>query len=145
MRTVGRVFWVPIVFTISALVALYVLVTLGAERIVQELHVEQLDEEGALGNLYVLWQQLRFIGGAASMLSVVPGLIVVIVGEAAGIRSAVYYVLGGGAALAAIPLLGQMAAAEAIALPSATVMQVFATAGFAAGLVYWLLAGRTAG
>jgi hypothetical protein len=49
---------------------------------------------------------------------------------------------GGGAASAAIPLLARLDVAGT--LPQATVWQLFATAGFAAGLVYWLLAGRNA-
>jgi len=53
-------------------------------------------------------------------------------------------VAGGGAALAAVPLLARVQQSGAFAMPEHTVWQVFATAGFAGGLVYWLIAGRNA-
>ena len=68
----------------------------------------------------------------------------VIVGEIARIRSLVYYVAGGGVALAAIPLLARSASGAPSPRPSTLVWQVFATAGFAGGFVYWLIAGRNA-
>jgi hypothetical protein len=76
--------------------------------------------------------------------TLVPALLVVIVGEAARIRSAVYYVVGGGAALAVVPLLLRIGQPGSAMELSSTVWQVLATAGFAGGFVYWLLAGRTA-
>jgi hypothetical protein len=69
---------------------------------------------------------------------------VVFVGEIARIRSALYYVAGGGAALAAIPLLARIGQSGSFALADQIVWQVFATAGFAGGFVYWLIAGRNA-
>jgi hypothetical protein len=68
----------------------------------------------------------------------------VVIGEVARIRSIAYYVVGGGIALAAIPLLARYGQGGTIASPDAIVWQVFATAGFAAGFVYWLIAGRNA-
>ena len=53
------------------------------------------------------------------------------------------YVLAGGAALAAIPLLAGRAA-DTASLPASEYMTIFATAGFAGGLIYWVLAGRGA-
>ena len=62
-----------------------------------------------------------------------------------------YYVLAGGAALLAVPLLagapGEFAVAPAdlmVALPAGQYMTIFAAAGFVGGFVYWLLAGRNA-
>ena len=40
-------------------------------------------------------------------LTVIPALLVVFIGEIARIRSALYYVVGGGLALAAVPLLAR--------------------------------------
>ena len=68
----------------------------------------------------------------------------VIVGEVARIRSWLYYMIGGGLALAAIPLLARINSSGVGTLSDATVWQVFATAGFAGGLVYWIIAGRNA-
>jgi len=143
-RVIGRLLLVPLGFLIAGGVAAFVLFTLGAERLVQELHVERMGDAGGIEDLYNLWQQLALIGGLASALTIVPGLIVVIVGEVANIRSAIFYVLGGGAALVSVPLLSQVSGADGVTLPTATILQVFATAGFASGLVYWLIAGRTA-
>ena len=83
---------------------------------------------------------LRF----ATVYTLVPALLLVIVGEAGRIRSAVYYVVGGGVALAIVPLLTRMGQPATVLELSPTVWQVLATAGFAGGFVYWLLAGRTA-
>jgi len=58
--------------------------------------------------------------------------------------SALYYLGGGGAALAAIPLLSHFGQSATFVLPNPAVWQVFATAGFAGGFIYWLLAGRRA-
>jgi hypothetical protein len=73
----------------------------------------------------------------------IPALVVVILGEVARIRSLIYYVVGGGAALAAMPLLARLGEAS-LGVPGGVLWQVFATAGFAAGFVYWLIAGRNA-
>jgi hypothetical protein len=77
-------------------------------------------------------------------LTIIPALLVVFVGEVARIRSALYYVAGGGAALAAIPLLARVGQSGGVVLPEQIVWQVFATAGFAGGFIYWLIAGRNA-
>ena len=42
------------------------------------------------------------------MHTLLPALLLVIVGEVARIRSAIYYVVGGGVALAVVPLLTRM-------------------------------------
>ena len=62
----------------------------------------------------------------------------------ARIRSAVYYIVGGGVALAVVPLLTRIGQPATVLELSPVVWQVLATAGFAGGFVYWLLAGRTA-
>jgi hypothetical protein len=54
-----------------------------------------------------------------------------------------YYVLGGGLAMAAVPMLTRLGQSSPLET-SAVVYQVFAVAGFAGGFVYWLLAGRGA-
>ena len=58
--------------------------------------------------------------------------------------SALYYVIGGGAALAVVPLLTRLGQPTTVLELSPVVWQVLATAGFAGGFVYWLLAGRNA-
>lgn len=145
LRTIGRLIWVFISFVLASLIATFVLVTLGLERFVQDVQdvrVEQVGE-GELGWVFDYGQQAIFIGGLASALTIVPGLLVIVIGEVASIRSAIYYVLAGGAALVAVPLMASVMAGGEFALPSTTLFQVFATAGFAGGLAYWVLAGRS--
>jgi hypothetical protein len=73
-----------------------------------------------------------------------PALLLVIVGEVARIRGAMYYVIGGGVALALVPLLARLGEPSTVLGLAPAVWQVLATAGFAGGFVYWLLAGRNA-
>jgi len=138
---VGRIILVPVAFLISAGVALFVLISLGLERVTQEVHVRARD--GA-DTLFALFDMVSGSVLLASGLSIVPALAVVIFGEVARIRSALYYIIGGGLALAAVPLLTQLHPPQGGLSPVATVWPVFATAGFAGGFVYWLMAGRRA-
>lgn len=139
-RALGRLILVPIAFLAAAAIAASVAVTLGLERIT---HAIQGKGEGALGleGLVDLLLEGRLL---ASGLTLLPALAVVIIGEVARIRSSVYYIVGGGVALAAIPLIARIGDAQGLVLPAAAVWQVLATAGFAGGFVYWLLAGRQA-
>jgi hypothetical protein len=143
--TLGRMIVVPIAFAVSAAAALFVLVTLGLERITQALHLPGSEGMDSAAGLFDFLRQAHLL---ASGLTVLPALAVILIGEVARIRSALYYVVGGGAALAAIPLLAHIGPTHASELPATGVWtgvwQVFATAGFAGGLVYWLLAGRRA-
>lgn len=139
-RTLLRLIVVPLAFLVSGLAALFVLFTLGLERITQALH-RQDSEWIAPETLFSLIEQ----GGLLlSGLTLIPALGVVIIGEVARIRSAIFYILGGGAALAAIPLIARIGAEPGALMGPAIIWQVFATAGFAGGLVYWLMAGRRA-
>lgn len=140
LRTIGRLIWIPIAFLVAAAAALFVLVTLGLERITHSVHAEQ-GPEVVQSAFDMMWQGTLLASGA----TILPALAVIIVGEVVRIRSWLYYVLGSGAALAAIPILARINTADAAAgLPDAVIWQVFATAGFAAGFVYWVLAGRNA-
>jgi hypothetical protein len=137
MRTIGRLILVPLAFLIAAGVAGFVLFTLGLEKITHALHGTDV---GAETFAYAFDMGTLILSG----LTIIPALAVVIVGEVARIRSWLYYMIGGGLALAALPLLGQLNDASLAALPDAAVWQVLATAGFVGGLVYWLIAGRNA-
>lgn len=139
--TLWRVIVVPIAFLVSAAFTLFVVFTLGMERITQAVHgkaPEGTDSIAALIDL--VWQGYILASG----LTLLPALAVVLVGEVGRIRSVVYYIMGGGAALAAIPLLARLGQGQELVLPAPVVLQVLATAGFAGGFVYWLLAGRRA-
>lgn len=142
-RVIGRLFLVPIAALLAMLAAGFVLVTLGQERVVQAIAQagNQVTVDGVFGAGEVLIR-LGFV--VFSVQTLVPVLLLVIAGEIAHIRTPIYYVLGGGAALAVIPLLARLGNAG-IATDAVTALwQLFATAGFAGGFVYWLVAGRTA-
>ena len=140
LSTIGRLIWLPIAFLMSAVTAMLVLVTLGLERFTQAT-AGQLRDEDVIVRMFEIVLQGQVI---ASGLTLLPAIAVVIVGEVARIRSALYYVLGGGLALVSIPLLARYGMAGGADTSSAAVWQVMATAGFAGGFVYWLLAGRRA-
>lgn len=139
-RTIGRLVLIPVALLLSGLVAGLVLVTLGLERITQATQGRWQDGD-SIGGLYELVTQGHLL---LSGLTLVPALAVVIVGEVARIRASLYYIFGGSLALVAIPLIARFGETSTLTLPSTVVWQVFATAGFAGGWVYWLLAGRNA-
>ncbi len=138
-RTLGRMIVVPLSLAVAIAVAGFVLVTLGLERITQTVSGRG-DDFGSIGILI----ELVLSGGIlASGLTAIPALAVVVIGEVARIRASLYYIVGGGLALVAIPILARLGS-QSVALPEVVVMQVCATAGFAGGWIYWLLAGRKA-
>jgi hypothetical protein len=140
LRTAGRLIWLPIAFLLSALVALCLIVSLGQERLVATLRARGSNEA-------MFDAAVELFGFALQLLSVytlLPAIVLIIIGEVARIRAALYYVIAGGATLAAVPLLTRMQQPAATLDLSAVVWPVLATAGFAGGLVYWLLAGRNA-
>ena len=132
-----RLVIVPIGFLLSAIAAVVVLFSLGSERIT---HALSGRDDVSFGEIAELLEQTLVL---ASAMTVVPALLVIIVGEVARIRTVYYYVLGGGAALAAMPLIAKFGEISTTGLPSAIVWQVFATAGFMGGFVYWIIAGRS--
>lgn len=138
LKTIGRLIWVPIAFLIAACAAMFVLVTLGLETFTHAIH--RLDEADTVTAAFdVAWQGTIIASGA----TLIPALLVVIIGEVARIRSWLYYLVGGGVSLAIIPLLARVdPGTMTYSLPA--LWHVFATAGFAGGFVYWLLAGRNA-
>ena len=139
-RTIGRIIVVAFAFFLATMAAGFVLFTLGLERVTGELHRLGSDGDTVTASLSMLDQGLALVAS----VSIIPALLVIFVGEIVRIRSVIYYVAGGGAALAAVPLLARVQQSGAFAMPEHTVWQVSATAGFAAGLVYWLIAGRNA-
>ena len=140
IRAVGRIILLPIAFLLAAAATLYVVISLGQERVVQALSARSSDEVpiGAVFDLVGI--ALRFV----SIHTLLPPLLLVIVGEVARIRSSLYYIIGGGVALAVVPLLTRMAQPMTVLEISPGVWQVLAVAGFTGGFVYWLIAGRNA-
>jgi hypothetical protein len=142
LHAIGRFLMVPLGFILGMAAAIAVLLTLGLEVTTQTL-ARQAGDADRIEVLIDLGLGLLRVFAAATIL---PALLVVIVGEVARIRSVLYYVLGGGLALAMFPVLARIGTT----LPGADgnvplrAWAVLSTAGFAGGLVYWLVAGRRA-
>jgi len=140
-RTVGRIILVPLALLIAAIASVFVVLSLGLERITGAMH-QQAQQGG--DDYFAIFELVNQGALLTTGLTIIPALLVAIVGEVGRIRSGLYYIVGGGAALAAIPLLAGLGEAGEFVLPSPIVWQVFGTAGFVGGFIYWLIAGRTA-
>jgi hypothetical protein len=127
----------------AALAALAVLFGLGAIWAGDELRAaapnDPLVRDGA-----PIFGLVLFAGTVGPALTALPALVAVIAGEVLRIRSWMYYVVAGGLSLAAIPVLAAPEGAELSAILASHAMTIFATAGFAGGFMYWLLAGARA-
>ncbi len=139
-KTLGRMILVPIAFLLSAILSVFVLATLSLERITQEVYRTGDEAEKISAIVTFALDSFTLAAGA----SIIPAIAAVIIGEVARIRSAIYYIVAGGLALAAIPLMANFTATADQGMANIILWQVFAAAGFAGGLLYWLLAGRTA-
>lgn len=140
LRTIWRMIVVCFAFVMATAAALFVMVTLGLERATLAISTADIAATSAENMADMLFALLRLM----SALTVLPALALIVIGEVARIRSALFYVIGGGAALAAIPLMARFGSLGSGALQGNLVWQIFATAGFAGGFAYWLLAGRRA-
>jgi hypothetical protein len=141
VRTIFRLLWVVLAFCIAVAIAAVLIIVLGAVWVGDELRTIA-PEDPVLHDAAPVFGFVLFAGTVAHALTALPALLAIIAGEALRIRSWMYYVLAGGAAVAAIPLL---ASADNVALlPSGQYMAIFAAAGFVGGFAYWLLAGRNA-
>jgi hypothetical protein len=144
LNTIFRILWVAVAFCLAAFLALAVLFTLGSIWVGGELraaapHDPILSHGGA-----TVFGVALFAGTVTPALTAVPALLAVVVGEVLRLRSWIYYVLAGGASLIAVPLLAGGMPDVSASVPASEYMTIFATAGFAGGFTYWLLAGARA-
>jgi hypothetical protein len=139
-RLLGRLIMVPLGFILAAVMAAFILFTLGAERVTQAVHSRDVDVDAWFSMLDLAQETIVLF----STYTIIPAILLIIVGEVARIRSSVYYIVGGGAVLAAWPLMNRFGAIGQDPTKLADLWTVFATAGFAAGFIYWLVAGRRA-
>lgn len=146
LQTIGRWLWIAIAFCLSAfgaVVALFIMGTLWAGESLREIAESQGDP--LIWDGSDMFGALIFVTSVAPALTAVPAIAAVLTGELFHIRSGLFYTLAGGAAVAAIPLLaGSPDSANRMSLPPADYMSLFASAGFAGGFFYWLIAGRNA-
>lgn len=139
LRAIG----VILSFALAVLVALIVLMVLGSYSMGDELrdgyHLD--DEMGMVVDAFsMLFGGASFLMVVTPTLTILPALFAVIVAEVVQIRSVLYYVIAGGLSVAALPLLASTTGASF----DTQFLTIFATAGFAGGFFYWLLAGRNA-
>jgi len=144
LSTILRGIWVVVALALSAFAALAVLFALGAMWVGDELRAAAPHDPLLHHGAAPVFGMILFAGAVAPALTFLPGLVAVVVGEVLKVRSWMYYVPAGGAALAAIPLLVGASDSDPQAVASSQYMAIFLTAGFAGGFVYWLLAGRNA-
>jgi hypothetical protein len=89
----------------------------------------------------ILWWAILTSAVIVSAIAFVPALIVILIAETLGLRSLFFYALAG----AGGGLLYGLTFPAAVATPFDRTVQITLAAGVAAGIVYWLVAGRTAG
>jgi hypothetical protein len=134
MRLLGRMLWVLFAFLIASTAAALVM-TLGS-----------LDPDPAdPGAGVVPDEALGLIVGVSGVLiaavTLIPAALLIAIAEGLRLRSFVFYALAG-AAMACYGGLGRGFTAK---LGFDHTSEVWAASGIAAGLIYWLLAGRQAG
>lgn len=140
LAAIGRIIWLPIAFVLSGLVCAFVIITLGLERLTQYSKGFE-DPDLSFQGSFELFETMFVLVQAFTLL---PAILLVLIGEVARIRTVYYYVVCGGIAAVSAPLLARIGTSGAMEMPAVAVWQVFATGGFIAGFVYWLLAGRNA-
>jgi hypothetical protein len=89
----------------------------------------------------ILWWAILTAAAFISAIAFVPTMIVILIAETFALRSLFFYALAGGTG----GLLYGLTFPAAAATPLDRTVQITLAAGVAAGLVYWLAAGRTAG
>lgn len=139
---IGRllgVFFASVLAVLTALVTLFWIGGSWATRRTQS----GMDPQDPLYGASEIIGVVQFAMEAAPALTLAPAALAVIAGEVLKIRSPLYYIAGGGIAAVLMPLLVRSGDGAATAL-STEYLAIVATAGFAAGLVYWLIAGRNA-
>jgi hypothetical protein len=139
-RALGRLIMVPLGFILATIMSAAILFTLGFERLTHTIYRRDVVIDDWFKTLDLASDTI----GMLSTFTVIPAILLVIVGEVARIRSSVYYIVGGGAVLAAWPLMNRFGAIGQDPTKLADLWTVFATAGFAGGFIYWLVAGRRA-
>jgi phosphotransferase system glucose/maltose/N-acetylglucosamine-specific IIC component len=140
MALIGRVFLILFAFLASCMVAGIIIVVAVLYPELSDIGAGQIDQNAI--NI-VLGFGFIFISGFALL----PALIVVLITEAFNVRGALTYAIGGaivGAAcyLGLVPFDPDTLQFNGIVHRH---LEIMTGAGIVAGLVYWLIAGRTAG
>lgn len=143
--TLRRVFAVAFGFVLAMMAGLITLFFLGARWAAGEASAFTPDNADDVSQ--AINQGLGIIAffiNVAPVLTLLPGIAAVVIGEVAHIRSLLYYLIAGGLAAALMPLIATQREAVESSTYSAAYFSIIATAGFAGGFIYWLIAGRNA-
>lgn len=143
-RLIGRLLVVCIGFVLAALVCFALLTYLGGQMLSSEM-AGTGEIDGAFPEPVMdVFGAFAFMLAIYPATTILPAIIAIVIGEVGRIRSLLYYILAGGAASLAIPLLYVATNVAEVEMPTQSLLMIFATAGFGAGFVYWLIAGRRA-
>ncbi len=144
-----RILWRLIVvcfgFFVAAISGLIILAYAGGSRLSANYRSDLEGEAGLIFNFLAdVFGIFQFAVALGPALTLVPAVGLIIVGEVARIRSVIYYLLAGGAAFLAMPLLYETGDGISGSI-STPFLLIFSAGGFVAGFFYWLIAGRGAG
>jgi hypothetical protein len=132
MRLVGRIVWVLLAFIIASTAAAMV-VTIGSLR------PGSTDPGAGM----VMDEAVSLIVGVSAVwiatMTLIPAALLIAIAEGFRLRSFAFYALAG----AAIACYCGLGGGFAVAFDHTS--ELLAASGIAAGLIYWLLAGRRAG
>jgi hypothetical protein len=132
-------------FVLALITGAVTLLFIGSRWAAQEVATQMPENSDELSRfMNEALGMVAFVFNVAPVLTVAPAVVAIVVGELARIRSVLYYVLAGGAAAAIMPLIAAPQDAAQNTTYATPYFAIMATAGFAAGLIYWLLAGRRA-
>ena len=137
-RMIGRLFLVPFAFVVAMIVTLGILAYFGQERMFGTLGGADFDHA-----FEVLERLVRLLKEIFRAETIMLPIALVIAGEVSGLRNPIYYVGAGGLSVGIIPKLAWFGIANVLG-ENSKLWPVFASAGFAGGFVYWLIAGRRA-
>jgi len=146
-RLLGRIFMVGFGLALSLLFSFIILTYLGGSLFTEDLgqrygsDVAASDLETTILNII---GAISFVFSLYPALSILPALLVAVIGEIGHIRTWLYYVIASGVAALSIPLLYVLVGEAQAEMPSQSFLAIFATAGFGGGLLYWVMAGRRA-
>jgi hypothetical protein len=142
---VNRIILVFLGFVLAVITGAVTLFFAGSRWAAQEVASQIPDSpDGASQFISQALGMIAFVFTVAPVLTLAPAIVAILVGEVARIRSLLYYVVAGGVAAAIMPLIAAQDQAAENVTYNAPYFTLMATAGFAAGLIYWLLAGRRA-
>lgn len=150
LHAIWRIFIVGFGLSVSIFFGFMILTYLGGSLLAEDLTQRYGSElgnglnSGAESTVLDIAGVLTFLLALYPAMTILPALIVALIGEIGHIRSWLYYVLASGIGALSIPLLYVVMSGEAVDMPSQSFLAIFATSGFAAGLLYWVIAGRRA-